>query len=467
MNLCVLLKQHWLFLSLLFLVTVVVRLLLFEFYVSNNNRSNYFADSSEYSQIAMNIAQGNGICMQAGTPQYYRVPGYPLFLAFGLRWFSFDMKSVLAFQVVVTSLITILVFLLSYTLWPNLIVAKAAALLSAMNGGMMLFSGAVASESVFLLFFLPFLILFLLALRGQQNGVVQRKIGTYMLLAGMFLGASSLIRAVGHYVLITVLVLIIMQKIPLRRKIGSSVMLFVGWCLLAAWWLVRNFLLTGYVFFHSLSGVHFLNFLTAPVVARAEQAPYDVTQRKLYKEWQACVVQQEAELHTNLNEYEKCCLAEKVSVSYLKKYPFVVVRHAALQWIKTCIEPYSVYLFSIDDPPGYSRYINSGFKEKLGTFIHPSPDVKKLRWFIYFELIWLVFSMLGLLLFLVGLLSSPFLRRSVIKVMPFVAILVGMTLACGFARMRLPVEPILIIFVVFGWAYAYVQIKKIKTVDFV
>jgi hypothetical protein len=46
---------------------------------------------------------------------------------------------------------------------------------------------------------------------------------------------------------------------------------------------------------------------------------------------------------------------------------------------------------------------------------------------------------------------NPELCFVLLKVLPFIALMLVITFACGFARLRLPIEPFLTIFAFYGW----------------
>ena len=69
------------FLISIFLLALFVRLLLFATFLSKNENYSVYFDSAQYQTVAQSIVQGKGVADSDGTPNFYRLPGYPAFLA--------------------------------------------------------------------------------------------------------------------------------------------------------------------------------------------------------------------------------------------------------------------------------------------------------------------------------------------------------------------------------------------------
>ena len=151
-------KQKY-FLVGLFLFSFLIRALVFQCYLSK--QKNYWqVDSNTYHHIAVSLAGGQGISVH-DQPNFYRLPGYSVFLALYYKLFGVDTKNVLWLQVFLASFIPLLIFFLSLVLFPScLVLAKIASFYSAIHLGLVLYSGFFMTESLFLIFLLLFSILF-------------------------------------------------------------------------------------------------------------------------------------------------------------------------------------------------------------------------------------------------------------------------------------------------------------------
>lgn len=154
-------KQEKKILIFLFLLSVALRALFFIGVLKQGKHSWIVFDSQQYHQVAQHIAQSKGVTNSDGTNNFYRLPGYPAFLALGYKLFDMNIARTLWIQVVLASILPLLIFLLSLTLFPShLLLAKIAALFSAFHLGFVMYAGMLATEPLFLIFFLLFLILF-------------------------------------------------------------------------------------------------------------------------------------------------------------------------------------------------------------------------------------------------------------------------------------------------------------------
>ncbi|MBD3273083.1 hypothetical protein GF385_01905, partial [Candidatus Dependentiae bacterium] len=154
-------KKNKKFLILIFCLSLVLNFLFFHFFLKQN-KDYWRGDTPWYDEIAVQIANGNGIKTFDGIDSYYRVPGYSIFLAACYKIFNFDKISAILIQIILSAFIPILIFFLSICLFPsNLLLAKLSSFLFCFNFGNWLYSGVLMSESIFLLLFLIFLILFL------------------------------------------------------------------------------------------------------------------------------------------------------------------------------------------------------------------------------------------------------------------------------------------------------------------
>src|SRR3989339_25843 len=104
------------FLICLFLFSFLIRVVVFIAYLSKNE--NFWQiDSNTYHEVATQIADGKGVSTLQGAPNFYRLPGYPIFLAIYYKTFGVDKKNVLWLQIFLAAFIPLLVFMLSLALF--------------------------------------------------------------------------------------------------------------------------------------------------------------------------------------------------------------------------------------------------------------------------------------------------------------------------------------------------------------
>ncbi|MCK4650879.1 hypothetical protein KAT08_01765 [Candidatus Babeliales bacterium] len=464
------LKREKLFLLLIFFLSFLLNFSFFHFFIKKG-KDYLRGDTPEYHNIAVQIANGNGISDIKGVPNYYRVPGYACFLAFCYKLFNFDVIKTLYFQTFLSAIIPVLVFVLSIVIFPsNILLAKISSLFMTFNFGTILYSGFLMSESVFMIFFLMFCIVFFPSFKfffiKTHSNVFSYKpsprlrfINNKFFISGVLLGITSLIRPVGHFIIFVVIILLFLSNFNFKKKIISSTLLFLGWFLIVSWWFLRNFLLTSHIFFHSMIGSHFLYFFTPDVYGQETKIDFLHARETLKKQWKEDIKNNEKIKGRKLNDFEIRSLAKNVSFRCLKKFPVGTVKRGIINICKTlCGFHVSVLIYKYSKSfPGYNT-VTSLF-DKLKCYLFPNLDNKLLIFIIYFEFFWMIFVFLG---FLGGIILSLFrveLLSEFLKFLPLISLLLVLTFGIGLARLRFAFEPFLIIFSSYFWIFLLNKIK--------
>ena len=74
---------------------------------------------------------------------------------------------------------------------------------------------------------------------------------------------------------------------------------------------------------------------------------------------------------------------------------------------------------------------------------------------IYLEIIFFIFLIIGFIGFICSALYIEYFRNILYKLLPFIFVFIFISLSCGFARLRLLIEPILIILSLKFWDYIF------------
>ncbi|MFA6263061.1 MAG: hypothetical protein WCW33_04695 [Candidatus Babeliales bacterium] len=438
------------FLLAIFVFALIIRLALFFAFLRQGTNAWLPFDSDQYYRIAHNIAAGNGMCLVPGEPQMYRLPGYPLFLALALPLGGIERA--LLFQLVLSCLIPILIFFLALQLKFSLSCARLAAVLSCVHAGLITYAGMVATETLFLVFLLLFFIIFLPYVRMQWCVIPVHNSIYRMIGAGVLLGIVSLIRPVGHY-LVILSVIMLMVGASMREWLRNAGALVLGWGLLVAPWVVRNFFLTGALLFHSLPGLHFLQYTAAYIVMERDHCSYGDARPLLMHQRDEAIAQRIAHQRRPLTEYEACCCAQKIATSYVYAYPWLFIKTACVQMLKTCCGLYAAQPLMTDAYRWPSYTYATTTWTKIKRFLFPAVRHCCLIFFIYYELFLWLMMIIGLCGACLSAFYDKTLSCALAKAAPYVVLLVGVTLAYGCARLRLPVEPFIIIFSGAGWLW--------------
>ncbi len=478
-------KTNKLFLLGLLALSLIVRVLFFGTYLSHNRRFVH-DDSAEYHMMATKLAAGQGYKVE-GTPYVYRLPGYPFFLSLCYRVLGAHQTRALLVQVVLASIIPLLIFLLALVLFPgNVLLAQAASLWGALHIGFVLYAGSLMTESLFIVFLLLFLVSFLWqlrvppALRGKTSWQQAYLYGfcpepgcegpSYTELfwdvgvedapvpvlppaffgCGLLLGIASLIRPVGPFVLVLSLLWIAASS---PQKIRRGLSLTLGWCAFVVPWLVRNYMLFGLVAFHSLPGPHFLNLSASRVVMQVQGTGLREAKKVVNDEANAAMAALAAKQERPLNELERSRVQVGVATGYFAAYPLQALKNWATDIMRTGLSLYSSFIMHLEQGRKSIKYF-SHKRTTLKLFKHyllPHGVPWYVVLLIWFEIISYLFLLIGLADGFLRALRSRAGLLTWLQSLSYIALFIGIGLAGGYARMRLPVEGLIIILGVHFW----------------
>lgn len=492
------------FLGMLFICSLLVRGLIFYGYLQRDHHY-WQVDSGTYQKVAESIAAGKGITNPDGTAHFYRVPGYSLFLAFCYRYLGVDTKNVLWIQLILASLIPLLIFFLALLFFPQQrLVAYCASWWSVFHLGLVLYAGFFMTESLFILFLLLFFLYFFSIVRflscapslpeeticydpgltigscylpeplEEEMGLIEyyyadstiKKNGSgprinpfeeeasiNAFIAGIFLGAATLFRPVGHYLLGLSLILIVCCKLDLWAKIRRSTMLFMGWVLIAGWWLIRNYLLLGTLFFHTLPGGHFLYLSAARVAMVINNCSYTQAREIVHQEADLRMELARQEKGSALNPIEACNVNEALAREYFMAQPLVTARLWFTDIFRSLFSLYSAEIIYLEQGRASVNYFDKehGFYQMFMRYFCPNINAWWLILLVYAEIFFFLMLWMGVLGTAYAALHERYSQSSCptaegcLKMLPFMMLFMVITLAGGYARMRLPIAPLLII----------------------
>lgn len=427
------------FLLIMFVSALFVRIGFYYVFLVNNSIALAY-DSGHYHAVALQVAQGLGFTNLDGTPHLYRLPGYPLFLALCYRLLGWGYHGALAVQVVLASCIPLLGFYLTRLLLPQAVIASyVVACVLTVHPGLLIFSGLVMSETLFLVLFLLFLLLYVQLLQQPVQSVFA------VCGAGVLLGFASLIRPVG-----LPLVMVLMVGLLWRwwhtggwlRSFGF----FAGWFAVVGCWMLRNVLLTGVWCLHTLSGPHLLNHGAARVMAASTPCSYVQAQVVLQKQLSEALAQTKQVKGHALSSPEVCQVMEGLAVRTLWHHPWQVVKLGVVNAIKTVFSLYSSELLCIDAGGALPSYDSGhGWTAAVKRFVMPAVHNGWIVLIIYAEMLLHLLLLLGCIGYGYQLLRGRWPLVPSLLMLSLIAIFVALSCLCGFARLRLPVELFLVV----------------------
>ena len=450
----------------LFLCSFFIRALIFYNYLSRDDRF-WQVDSPTYHLLACSLSEGKGYQNPDGSPNVYRLPGYSLFLASYYYWSDkgtlSDRKNVLWIQVFLSSFIPVLIFYLAQALFPGaLTVAWIAAWWGAFHEGLVLYAGFFMTETLFIFFFLLFLLFFVRLLF-----LLSQKVFYEASLAGFFLGLASLVRPVGHYLIVLACFIVFLfsffsrfkKNYCFQRGMVSGVLLFFSWLITIAPWLMRNYLLYGALFFHTLPGGHFLYLSAARVFMLANNCSYQEARNQLHQEASERMLNAAQEKKAPLSPYDACLINEQLARAYFCRYPLITARLWATDILRAALSLYSAELLYLENNRKNVDYFEREHtvKRMFMRYLCPATDLWWLRLLIYLEILFFLLLLIGYAGFCITALllywrtrSSELLIRAFMATV-FILFFLVIALAGGYARMRLPTEALLIICASWYW----------------
>ena len=430
----------------LFYVSLFIRILFFLTVLKWGEGGWFVFDSAQYHDLASNLVAGKGLVDKTGAINFYRLPGYPYFLALLYKITYKNIPWAQLLQVVITSVTPILVGVLSLVLIPKkYFVAAALAVLSAVHVGFVLYTGMVATEGIFLVLILLFYILFFSVYEPGQKVSFNKKRIYSAAAAGIVLGLLSMVRPVGHYLLLaSIILLFIFTAYSWRHKLLLAGTLSVGWLSIVIWWLLRNWLLTGYIFFHTLPGLHFMQYSAANTYMATHNVSYLTARAQLLDERDLEITAAKIKMGEKFNAYHQCQIGERIAAKHIRANIPAFLKYTTIQLVKTMTALHSTHLLYIDQ--GWADFKQSTTAwAKIKRYLAP----QGVRWYtvplIYIDFITMIFMLAGLFLFLLRCLYRVRYRWFAVRVLPLAGLFVVLTAAYGCARLRMPAEPLFFI----------------------
>ena len=426
----------------LFLIAALVQVLFFYCFLYGNATVTMF-DSGHYHTAAISLLKNGCYVSADGAPLFYRLPGYSVFLAALYALVGVNVWKALLLQILLAATIPLLIKRFVLVLTQRSDLARITSWLSVIAPGYMIFSGLLLTDMLFAWLFLCFCIALLRMI--NRGGALSASAG-----AGFLLGVLSLVRPVGHLLLPFLLLFILFfLQASWVRKFTAAAALGGVWALVAGSWLLRNFLLTGFVFFHTLPGPHFINHVAVRVASMGKDVMYDQAKGDVYRQLQEKTDASTKSSGKQLSEIERCQLFEREAVAIIKQYPKEFMYLSIINCIKTACALYSSELLVIDAQGYLPSYDRKGLVSAVKRFLWPTVRNHWIIAVIYFEILLLLLTIFGACLAAMRHWRCFFNPR-VMLVLGLIGFFIGISFACGYARLRLSVE----LFYLLAAAYA-------------
>lgn len=469
----------WKSLLSLFVVALLVRLAVFGLYVQDHERYHQ-ADSMDYHNCALGIGLGLGMA-RADTlePIFWRTPGYPWYLSFFYRLYGISsalfadnapaQKAALYVQIIFCSLVPWLIFLLALLLTQIPWVALSAAWISVFHVGFVLATTYLLTDGLAQLFFIGFMFFlyrsFVFVGEPNKHPLSVKKMMISAALSAILLALYTWIRPHGEFVACLAMVLLLLGACAWRLRFCKTVMFGMIFFLAIGAWYYRNYQLTGHWFFCPMSGPYLQCFSAPKIMRRLTGQPLDkCLYSLLYKSHQTMMQERERLAKTNpLLVFPRELSCGQVARPYIWEHPGYFLYDWVQEVTKTTFDLYSSQLVAFANNSYTYDPIEEFLPEKVQQCLYAQPMHWFMRLIAWLEFVFYIVLWIGLLAGLWYFVIISAIKKLAVagyeKKMFFLwiktGILIGgmlmMTGGFGYARLRIPFEPLMIILSLTWW----------------
>lgn len=462
--------------TVLIAVSFLIRAAVMIFFIEPNTFYKQ-ADSFDYNHCTVTIAAGNGMHrLQNNEPIFWRTPGYPLYLApfyavYGVKSLAFEANqaahhAALWFQIILSSFIPLIILYLALAMTHLPALAYLVAWISAIHPGFVLASTYLLSEGISLIFFFLFL-LFLYQLIIPES--TNRRWYWTAILAALTLSVYTWMRPMGEFIgYFSAILLALGSMGAWRQKLKTAALFLILFFVTLTPWYYRNYQLTGEYFFCPTIGTY-LNCFSVPKILRRTMNKPILECYQLAQQAAAQEIRKQQRARPGKHISQNACKA--VSYPIVRSNPWYFVYDWIAEVIKTTLDLYTYQLVAMFEGCYWYDPIEEYLPSKITACLYASPLPFLARILCWLELIYALMLWIGLFGGLwIGIIRpliknsvTPYIKRMQwlwLTTIPMIGIIVGMTGGFGYARLRLPAEPLLIILSLTYWYWLYTKEKN-------
>lgn len=438
------------------IVIVIIQLFFAIPVFQNINRALLpIADALRYDHLARNLIEHHTYSRDTVPPYHpesFVPPGYPAFVAFGYSIFGKNPNPIILIQILLSCVIAVISFLFAFQYTQKRNIAFISGILFGLSPNFAFHSTKLISESLFTLFLILAWYLILLAFKKKRNG--------YLYLAGFVLGLATYVRTISIYfpILIMIIFLIWQKKIGIRSItiIGFILIYFLTLCP----WIIRNTIIFKKPVFATTGEWNIFLYNASTVIASEKNIDISDAQDTIWSDVQK-IFARKSQLDTT-NDVIRAQLASQVGLKYILRSPFTYAKIHGTSFLLNFIVPIGISpliqyitakpLTDLKMRPRVmqdalallargktEQAVNLVFKER---FYNLSPiGFLILFWAAIFQL----FIMMGVIICLIR-----FFKKTYYLLIPIIYFTLATGPVCD-ARLRVPIEPLLIILAAIGY----------------
>jgi hypothetical protein len=483
-------KPTNLLLFFLFLGSLAVRSLVFYGYVQHQERYRQ-ADSMDYHFCSFLLLHTKSMTRPDNQePIFWRTPGYPFFLVLFYNWYgpqgitdfsSYEhaQKASLWVQILLTSCIPLILLALAWHLtcsWP---LAWITALIAMLHLGFVLASTYLLTDALASIFFYLFLLFFYRLYYSFSLSAIKNSWVATAFLAALCLGIYTWLRPMGKFMGLAAALFLFVTNIKELKTAFKKALFFMSVFFLSlAPWYVRNYQLTGELFFCPMSGGILQAFCAPKILRRTHGLTLEQGLRALYS-----AIRMRTDARTKALQIQGSdkvvslhLICQEVAWPIVAAHPWYTLYDWCAQVLKTMFDLYASQLVAFATNSHTYDPIEEFLIEKWALCLYQGnlPLVMRLiAWLetFFYLLLWVGIAG-GLWLYLLkpfwawfkNQQSLPDLAILWFKTILLIGVVVGMTGGFGYARLRLPVEPLIIILSLTFWLKSFLIENKFKKI---
>ena len=440
---------------LIFIIALTVRVVYAWFFIDTSSLTH--EDQALYINLGQNMAQtgeflkivGDGYTTDWVTS---RVPGYPQFLAVIYTLFGENNMAVVWVQVIIDSLTCVVIGLIAES-----IVSRGfliAGLISAINLNMIILSGMILTDTLFLFLFSLFILFAFNYLKHLTK--------LQLFLAVSFLSLATLVRSVSYFLIILLLLLLIFELV--RRKVKLKQILYTVLIYLIPVVIAlgpihhRNYDKYNSFLLVSQGGKHTLKWVVPAVYQYSGQGSYQEGQLLAKDYFEDSMRRDNLQMVTN-DPFKNSSYQMQAAKGLLTELGLFNIVHAwSAGAIINFLSPSAAYapVVRAMDHPSFYATSGDGAIEKLINYITNTNGFIYLMIIVVgslISLIFLVVSMFGAYKMIKFPQPGRWNKGTILFLLFIIIYFVAITGPIVGVKYRLPIEPVMIIFFSYTWIY--------------
>ncbi len=445
-------------LFILFLA-LVVRIVYAWFFIEAD--SLILEDQRMYIQLGKAMAK-TGDFLQPANNGYTvvtdRVPGYPALLAIVYTLFGENNMNVVAIQVIIDSLTCVIIALITRLIIPGGFMV--AGVVSALNLSMIVLSGMILTDTLFLFIFSLFILCMLYYLRDKTK--------FQLFLTISLLCIATLVRPVSYYLIFLLVPLLIgffiWRKIPIKQAMYSLVMYMIIAVIAFGSIHYQNYNKYNSLSLVSQGGKHAIYWVVPATYQYSGQGSYQEG-HIFAKSYVKRVMDRDNLESFSDNPFERSEYYMRAAKESLADLGLLNILHAwSAGAVINLLTPSAIYapVVRAMEHPSFYATIGDGTIEKLFNYIVNTNGLLYLSIMIVgtiMSLVFLIFTMLGIYRMIKSRWFVEIGNREALIFFLFVVIyFIAITGPIVGVKYRLPIEPIMTVF----FSYTLVGFRRSK-----